>query len=272
MVIYLYGPDSYRRSEKLRELTRAYAEKNPERDTLHINLEDEGVEGWMRAKDFLGQPSMFVEMKLLVLTEVAQESHEAWVSLLHAERNSEKTFVIISDSLTPHKSFKFLLEKPVHTQHFPELNGRELETFLLTIAKTEGFSFTPEGWRAFLLALRTFGEGSGKTWRAISEIKKLALLTEGGEIDAEAIQKGIHFSPTRDFYGLTRETLFGRSVGARLLAVEELTAGNFDSGWIFNTLCFLAKGKEALILARADIDIKSGVLDYETAITRVALG
>lgn len=272
MVIHLYGADSYRRGEKLRELLRAYKTKHPEQDTLSVDFEEEGFDGWVKAKDFLGQPSMFVESKLLVLTGVAKEEYSEWAPLLHAERESEKTFIIISDTLSPHKSFKFLLEKPVHTQHFPELSGRDLETFLLSIAKGEGLSFSPEGWRVFLSALRTFGEGAGKIWRAVFELKKLGLLAEGGTIGAEAIHKGIHFSVTRDFYGLTREVLLGRTLAARLRATEELSAGNFDSGWVFNTLCFLAKGKEALLLAEADIGIKSGALDYETAITRVALG
>jgi DNA polymerase III delta subunit len=201
----------------------------------------------------------------------AKEEYAKWAPLLHAERESEKTFIIISDTLAPHKNFKFLLEKPVQTQYFPELSGRDLETFLLIVAKKEALSFSPEGWRAFLLALRTFGDGAGKMWRAVFELKKLSLLAHGGIIDADAIHQGIHFSQIRDFYGLTREVLSGRTLGARLFAVEELSAGNFDAGWIFNTLCFLAKGKETLLLADADISIKSGTLDYETAITRVAL-
>lgn len=272
MVFYLYGPDSYRRGEKLRELLDAYRSKHENHDLLHVDLDEEAEEGWRKAKDFLGQPSMFVESKLLILRSVGKEKHAEFAGVIQGELDTEHTFIIISDEVAPTEDFSFLLKKPSRSQKFMELSHRELGEFLKQKAAEKEIRFSPGGWNRFTGIFQGIPENEGKTWRAIMELEKLALLSGGGEISEESVERAIHYSPVRDFYGLARNVLFGRSLALRLSALEELSAGNFDSGWVFNTLCFLAKGPETVRLAEADVAVKSGRLDYEAALTKIAIG
>ncbi len=273
MVIYLHGPDSYRRGKKLRELVADYKGKYATHDLLHVDLSEEPEDGWMRAKDFLNQPSMFVESKVLVLKEAAREEHVPWSDILVRELKTEKTFLLVSDSGEPHKHFSFLLKKPALFQKFGVLRGRELERFLAKEAEEAGVRFAPGAWRYFLAFVSSLGgtENPEKaTWAAVSELKKLAL-SGGEEIEEERLKQVLRFSDSADFYGLVRGLLSGRSMALRLGALEELMAENIDPARIFNTLCYLASGSDALFLSEADIAVKSGRLDYETALAKTAL-
>src|SRR3989344_130053 len=182
MLIYLYGPDSYRRGRKFKEILSAYAKRHALRDMLHVDREEEGEEGWLRARDFLNQPSMFVESKLLTLREAGREAYADWSDVLERELTIEKTFVIISDSASPHKRFSFLLSHPAKAQEFGILKGAPLERFLSEEAKGLGISFAADAWRYFLRAVSSFEEKEHPEkalWRAALELRKIALQGRG---------------------------------------------------------------------------------------------
>ena len=68
MIIYLVGSDSYRRGMKLRELVGQYKGKHEQIDFLDVDLEEDPAK-WESVRDFLNQPSMFVEKKFAVVRE-----------------------------------------------------------------------------------------------------------------------------------------------------------------------------------------------------------
>src|SRR3989344_2600273 len=117
MIIFLYGADSYRRGEKLKELVGGYRTKNKETDFLEVDL-GESPEDWERARDFLVQPSLFTSKKLAIvrecgaITEAAGFSKEAvkiWREAIRASAVLEEgVFLIISDTKKPLAGFKFL--------------------------------------------------------------------------------------------------------------------------------------------------------------------
>lgn len=273
MLIYLYGADSYRRLKKLKEILKTYTERYALRDMLEIDLQEDAEGGWLRARDFLNQPSMFVESKVLVLREAGREEHSTWSGVLKSELNTEKTFVVISDSESPHKHFSFLLQNPSKAQEFKVLRGSDRERFLSDEASALGIKFTPDAWRYFLRMIASFDEKDNpekSIWQGVMELKKIAL-GSANEITRVELERALHFSEHGNFYDLVKVLLSGRTTALRLTVLEELFSTNTDPARAFNTLCYFASGKDALFLAEADVSIKSGKLDYETALLKTAL-
>jgi len=58
MIIYLYGSDSYRRLEKLKEIISEYKKKHSGLTIDRFYL-DESDNEWLRFKDFAGTQSLF---------------------------------------------------------------------------------------------------------------------------------------------------------------------------------------------------------------------
>jgi DNA polymerase III delta subunit len=266
VIIFLHGSDSYRRQHKFRELLSAYKGKYANPDMLELDFEDD--DAFTRAKDFLGQPSMFAESKVLALSG-SLEGRDEYADVLRRELETPKNFVIISTAEVPAGELAFLLEAPVRRERFAELLGTDFENFVRGLAKDAGVDFDAAGFRALMHALQA-EKPENRSWRAAAETHKLSLAT--GKVTAESVRSLVRLIPTGDIYALARSFMYGRSAAARLTALEELEAGNFDPAWAFNTLCFLAKGRETTALAAADLAVKSGSLDYETALTKVALG
>ncbi|KXB08219.1 hypothetical protein AKJ56_01635, partial [candidate division MSBL1 archaeon SCGC-AAA382N08] len=129
MFITLYGPDSYRRKEKLNELVSSYKSKYKDIDVMFFDLR-ENPDSWEEALDFLKQPSMFVEVKLAVVKEVSQVERKPWIDALKKYKESKDVFIIISEEKKPNKKFSFLLKKPAQWQEFEELEREKLRRFL----------------------------------------------------------------------------------------------------------------------------------------------
>jgi len=115
MIIFLHGEDSYRRGAKLSDVVQQYRAKHAQMDMKEFDLE-ENPEDWVKAKDFLEQPSMFVEAKLLVVKEADSVDTKEWVAALKREINAEKIFVVVVNAKKPIAKLKFLIEK-AHTKY-----------------------------------------------------------------------------------------------------------------------------------------------------------
>lgn len=280
MVIYLYGSDSYRRKQKLDEALQSYKNKYTTHDLLHVDL-SEDKEGWTRARDFLVQPALFVESKVLVLREVAREEHVAHHEIIRREISSPKTFVLISDAEGPVPAFSFLLKESFQTHQFQELNDRDFAQFLLQEARVRKLLFDDAAWQYFLRFVSQAKsdtdpkikkvENRERTWRAIMELEKISLLAGGERVTLIDVARHLEFTAQKNFYDLVGAILRGRDKKIRLAALEELLSSDFDPARIFNTLGFFANGAVAAMLAQKDVRVKSGSLDYESALLEFTL-
>jgi DNA polymerase III delta subunit len=236
----------------------------------------EDKEGWTRARDFLVQPALFVESKVLVLREAAREEHVAHHELIRREISSPKTFVIISDSEGPTPEFAFLLKESFQTHQFQELGDRDFGQFLLQEARARKLLFDDAAWQYFLrFVLQTKNdtdpkmkkvENGERLWRAIMELEKISLLAGDKRVTLADVTRHLEFTAQKNFYDLVGIILRGRDKKIRLTALEELLSSDFDPARIFNTLGFFANGAVAATLAQKDIRVKSGALDYESAL------
>lgn len=272
MLIYLYGQDSYRRNEKVRKLVEQYKSKYKEIDFLVVDL-DENPDNWVRVGDFLNQPSMFVNSKLVVIKESSAVSEangfsksdiRKWLGILKNYVKTEKISIIISDKELPRKDCEFLLKETFKTQEFELLTGRKLELFLQIEAKKRGLAFEERAWRFFTDYILSFND---RCWVAVQELERIYLAQFAKPISLKDLNTIIFWSKYAANFDLVRGLLSSYSLGERLLKLEMLNLRGDEPRHIFNLLGSLVRNKnDVFALARYDECIKSGELDDETAL------
>ncbi len=269
MIVFLYGPDGHRRSEKLRAMLAEYRAKYPMLDLLVVDLEDE-PDDWARARDFLNQPSMFAEKKMLVVRGGGHVDERGWVRALKKELTNENTLVLISDGEKPLKALAFLLEpeKPSRSQEFGELESRALELFVRREAEARGVRFVPDALSFFLSYLEA---SPARSVRAMRELERFALAGFSKPVTRAQAEELIWWAPSEEVFRVTRRLLTSpKSVRQNLVVLENLFARE-DGARVFNSLAYAADGAAAERLADYDISIKSGGLEYEEALTDFVL-
>lgn len=274
MVITLFGSDSYRRAAKARELVAAYRAKYPLADLLTVDLE-ETPEDWTKARDFLRQPSMFVDSKVLVVREPSfietptDKLAREWSEALKEAIRANGIVVILSSADDPAEAFPFLAGKGVERQEFRELEARLLEVFVLREAKARAVAFEPAALRLFLAYLEAFPARSA---RAVSELDRFALARFPAPVARADAERALAWTPVEELYRGARSLMAGRDPLERLVALERLLLSGEAGAKLFNTLGYLAEGAPAAVLAEYDIAVKGGKLDYEETLTDFAIG
>lgn len=277
MIIYLYGPDSYRRGKRLREIVAQYRRKYRDADFLDVDLE-ENPENWERARDFLAQPSLFVRSKLCLIREAGGVSEtngfsksevREWAALLQTHLQGERVFALISDSSLPLKAFQFLLKKPARAQEFGTLTGRELEVFVLREVVARGLAFSPEAKRLFLEYASSFSDAS---WVAVREIEKISLAEFRQPVSLQDLQKVISWARYDESYRIVTSLILTNEGSDKLRFLEELKLRGDEPRYTLNLLGSLVWGEDAVSLARIDEMVKGGESEDEVALTGFALG
>jgi DNA polymerase III delta subunit len=267
MIIYLYGPDSYRRGKKAEELVGVYRGKNPNLDLMFFDFEDE-PENWQKAGEFLNQPSMFVSSKLALIKEGGQVAEKEWQKLLKGNLEDKKVFILISDKKKPLKALDFLLKNPVKSQSFALPEGEALFRFLKEEAERLKLAFVPHAWRYFCSSIAASEE---RSWLAVNELNKISLAKLPSPISLVNLRKVIRYEEKEAVFASARGILRSGNFGQRLGILEKTLIQKESPAYIFNSLGFAASGKVALKLAEYDISIKSGGLEYEEALTDFVL-
>jgi DNA polymerase III delta subunit len=262
MVYYLYGSDSYRRSEKLREILNAYRAKHKYADMRVFDL-DHNPDEWRDASYFAGQPSMFEDAKVLVVYESGSATEEKpWKEFLKNVCARKDVFLFISDTKKPKTAFSFLLKDAEKVQEFNELVGRELSSFVKKEAEKRRVAFSPDAFNIFIQNIESSIEPS---WRAISELEIFSLLGVS-KISISDLRTYSNMSKRREVFAEARAIISANGIGKKLEALERLLLQNEAPAYIFNSIGFQSKGPDAEKLAGYDVSVKSGKLEYEEAL------
>lgn len=269
MIIFLYGPDSYRRREKLNEIISKHREKNLACRffDFSVKIEDE----FLRLKEFCAIQSIFKETKLAVLENClkAKEISKKFIVLLKENiENKDIVLAIISDE-KPLKDFHFLLEKPILSQEFEILKSKELEAFIKKEAQKRELILEKDA--AGFLA-QVFQED---TWGLITELDKLALL-DNKNINLKYLKEIVEYNQPvsfPEFFSAIRNLSSGRILSQRIIALETLLINQEEPAKIFNFLASLKSNPLPLIQRFADYDVavKSGKMDYDEVLVDFAL-
>ena len=275
MVIFLYGPDSYRRNKKLKELIQAYQKKYTEFDMFSCDLESE-PDSWLKVKAFLNQPSMFVDSKIAVIKESGAvptaSGEKEWIktlkTYLKTSSASQQTFILISDKKSPKKAFNFLLKEPVRSQAFEELKSGFLEKFLEKEAESYNLTFNSQAWQFFCSYIAS---EDNRSWLSHNELEKLVLAGFPKPISLDNLKSIIHWRMREEIFLVAGQILKAGNTGQKLKILERLLLQKGAPAYIFNSLAYQASGRAILELADYDISVKSGGLEYEEALTDFVL-
>jgi len=262
MVLLLHGPDSYRRNRKLRELVRTFQAKHAHADLMDVDLEEE-PDAWVRAREFILQPSLFSSAKMLVVREATAVGEQVWRAALKEHRDDKQFFLIVSEAAKLPTPFAFLADPPAKVQEFPELEGRFLDAFVLKEAKSRTVAFTPEAKRFFLEYLAAHPD---RSCRAVNELEKVSLAGFSSPASLSNLQSVIPWGATEEVSRIARVLAGAGPVGSKLALLERLFAAGAAPAKIFNSLAYQVRGGAVVRLADLDVSVKSGGLEYEEAL------
>src|SRR3989338_11369175 len=189
MILFLYGQDSYRISQKLKEIVSGYKVKNPSGFNLVLfDLADGKIEDFFEA---IKSSSLITEKKLIIAKNVfsIKNQSEPILKFLKTQNKvSEENIILViphfGDSLK-NKLFEYLAKKPNQSQNFKPLKDYEVKDWAKFFLNSFDIVLTGE-------ALNFLISNCGcDLWRLDSEIRKIAdFSAQGGSASGGKI-KGI---------------------------------------------------------------------------------
>ena len=252
MILYLYGPDSYRRGAVLRDkILASFSKKHPDGLVDYFDLEkDDELD---RTVGFSRSAGLFASFKLGVLTNPGEAEEKSLIELLKSYLEDKDTTLVLICEKKLGKKFDFLLKPPVQSWAFDLLSEREVTSFIKKRAGELEFELKTEEIKDLIV---TFGTD---LWVLSQELEKMAL---GGAVENEA--------STPEFIDSIKGFVYGRSVKDKLRALHFLLNKN-DAGAIFNMASAWAGGGSKVVFANYDGAVKGGKLEYEEALLDFAL-
>lgn len=268
MIIFIYGLDSYRRRQKLKEIADKYAES-------HLNgrfdFSENKEEELLQFKEFVSGGSLFKGVKFAVLEGVFGGFKDCELEIADIlKRNVENKDVVLAvyEEKSPPKKFGFLLEKPVLSQEFEILEGGRAEFFIKKEADKRGLKIN----KSAVVFLAEIFKGDG--WGLINEFDKISALGRKN-LDAAFLKNFVDYPrplESREFFWQIGG-LASQSIGRTLAGLEILFSRGEEPAKIFNILAASKRNNPQVVKKFADCDaaIKSGKNDYEEALLDMAL-
>lgn len=245
MIICLYGLDSYSRIKKQKEIIAEYKSRH---SGLTVGRFDFGED----FKSFVRSGSLFGGKKLTIISNFTADITKEDILFIKSLVKDESIIVLISEDKKLGREFDFLTKKPCLSQEFDNLSIKQFARFLLKEANERNIKLNNQ--LISILANNFCPDG----WGAVMELEKLALLDKP-EVNLK--------SQLPNLFNMIYE-LKSRNLKNRLVALEFLLK-NEDEAKVFNLAAYSIGQKKKF--AQYDAMIKSGKLDYETALTEAVI-
>jgi len=169
MIIFLYGEDTYRSRQKLREIIEHYKEVH--KSGLNLRFFSGENLDYQEFENEFKQFSMFQEKKLLILKNVFQSQEFKDVFLGNGQKliGSKDIIVFHEDGGVSSKDplFEFLTEN-AKTQAFQLLNGERLRSWVKNEFEARKTEIQPEA------IYRLVNFAGNDLWQLSNEVQKLA--------------------------------------------------------------------------------------------------
>jgi DNA polymerase III delta subunit len=263
MIIFLYGPDDWRRTEKKRAIIAEFIHKRSDLGVAEFDFASKGA--LQDAEEFLTTQSLFSAPKLAIIEHAFDEEPKVLAKSLAPFLERIDVTVLIAEQHKPVKALGFLLEKPVLAQEFKTLAGAEWAAFVRGQVKMWGIELTPD-------AAQFLGDVfQGNTWGLVTELEMIAGLAAvraagaknlGPIARADLAAFDLEVAP--NYWGLMTG-LKSVDMKRRLYAFESMLALSDPPAKIFNILAAQWQEKTPH-MAEYDIAVKSGKVDYEEAL------
>ena len=259
MIIFLYGPDDYRRAESKKEII-ARSEKNHKGARPSVfDLEDKNnIDSF---ESFIRNQPIFETSKSAILENAFEMDSSALAKLLKPLVTDKNTNVLLSERKKPVKELNFLLNDPVKVLEFENLEGSDLLAFIKKESKTLGLALDAAATR-FLA-----GVYEGDLWALATELQKIASFKLSVTLeDLDSFE--LEIAP--DYWPLMNG-MKSPDRKNRMMALEKLFSINDPAAKTFNMLASQWREKTAA-MAEYDFAVKSGKLNYEEVLLALALG
>ena len=252
MIIYLCGPDSYRRLQKQKEIINEYKNKHSNL-TIERFYFDNNNDELEQFQDFINARSLFGGSRLAVASGIGNlKNQKPFVEVLKNVASDKTSFVVLSEDKKLGKDFGFLEKKPVLKQEFDNLSGKQFGDFIIREAKKRGVNLNGE------LLANLVNVHKGDSWEIISELEKIAL--------APITKFQVPSSKFQVFNEPIFTLIYKLRSGdlTRRLQILESLLKNEDSAKVFNLVAYSVGDKNKF--ADYDADIKIGKTDYDMAL------
>lgn len=253
MLIFLYGPDDYRRTRKKQDFIAEFKKKRSDLGLAFFDLETKGSEG--QFEEFVVNQSIFETAKLAVLQGAFEMEAKQLARLLKPLAENKTVSVLISERDKPVKALGFLIEAPSVFQKFEQLEGPAFTAFIIKEAKAMGVTL---GTSAAQFLGTVY---QNDTWALMTELQKISSLRT--VIDKKDLDE-LDLAAAPNYWALMNG-LKSADPKMRLYALEKMLALNDPPAKIFNILASQWQEKIPLI-AEFDFAVKSGKMDYEEAL------
>ncbi len=266
MIRYLYGADSYRRQEKIKEYTERYKNKYSVK-AENFDLAKDGE--FSKLSDFCKSQSLFELHKLGVVggfSELSDKEFKEFIILVKDVLKNKDTTLILTGDKKPVKEFAFLSKEKNAVEEFGPLEGAELKKFLDSEIERRGLELDEQSRNMLLSSYEK------NAWEIISILDKLALLDEK-IIDLKILEKHIDLLPTINIFNFLNKLRSSPSIGEKLRLLEDLLRRDVDPAMVFNLMAaspYLTQ-EEKIKMADYDAAIKTGKLEYVEVLTDIVL-
>ncbi len=239
MIIHLTGPDTYRSSQRLRELRQAFITKHDPQSLNTVMLDGDTMTpetvrnvvtstGFFSTKRFVAidrySPDGPVSSEQLVeLTKIAAEKESDVIivvrDLMTARRKTRSTTKIKGTTAAKKKSVDSPALLKEKLENFPVLQESQMLDWILQIVKSHQATIAPAA------ASRLVVMCNRDTWRLASEIEKLVAHAGGAIISVTDVEQLVKSEASSDIFALT--DALGHRQNARVLELlhRELASG-----------------------------------------------
>lgn len=267
MIIFLYGPDAYRRQEKLKEIVSDYKKKHSSFSIEHFDLEE--ADDFNKLIDFSKANSLFDAFKFGIIRNgdgLGKAEQKEFTKFLKEQTEKKESVLVLLFDKKPVKEMGFLLKKPVIFQEFENLTGEQLALFIQKESQRLGLKLDRE---VNLLLSQAF---YGDSWGLVTELEKLSLLDEK-KITADIVAEHINVFSEMNLFSALNSMRSSVDISERLRIFDELLDRNEDLAMLFNMIAVAPyEGKRwKELVADYDASIKSGKLEYEEVLLDIAL-
>ncbi len=177
MIILLYGEDTYRSRQKLKEIVKQYRAKHKTGLNL-IRLEEDDLD-FDKVRERIEAVSMFDEKKLIVLENIFKnknflESFADYAKKNKLKENQDVVLVILQAgklAITPFKSWLTMFEE------FKPLSGAGLVSWLKKESARQKIAISPAAFKKMVVYL------GNDLWQISSELSKLVSYKAGQPIE-----------------------------------------------------------------------------------------
>ncbi|MBI4087678.1 MAG: hypothetical protein HY434_02500 [Candidatus Liptonbacteria bacterium] len=276
MIIFLYGPDEYRREQKKKSIIAEFKKKRSNLGVGFFDLQEK--DALADLKEFMRAQSVFGAMKLAVVEGVFGGGSESGLAKeLEAAMNDKKTTILLSEKDKPTKRAGFLLSRPVRrgspqavvSQSFDYLTGSEWNAYIEKEAGRLGVEVDTSALGVLALVYQN------NTWGLITELEKLSNFGKSKITKSDLEAMSIEVLPD---YWAVMSGLRSSNVAYRLSSLAKLFAQNEPGAKVFNILASQWRSGDARRerekvsrMAEYDAMVKSGRMEYEESLLDLTL-